>query len=145
MALLQGRPVPAAEVTRALPSEERRVARGSLPAWQKHRLIAHVDANIGRRVSVRELAALIHLSASHFQRAFKRAFGVAPHGYVARRRIEVAQGLMLATRHSLTEIALHCGLADQSHLTRWFRRLVGETPSAWRRLQSISEPPPPRG
>jgi AraC family transcriptional regulator len=35
----------------------------------------------------------------------------------------------------LSEIALSCGLADQSHLSRWFRRIVGETPHAWRRIQ----------
>jgi AraC family transcriptional regulator len=58
---------------------------------------------------------------------------------VIRRRVERAQGLMLATDASLSDIALDCGLADQSHLTRLFRRIVGESPRAWRRAR-ISAP-----
>ena len=134
IALLQGEPVAAARVTAVL-SEGRRVSRGGLLTWQRHRLIAHVDANIGRRIPVSELAALLQLSPSHFHRSFRCAFGVAPHHYLARRRIEVAQGLMLTTQDTLSEIALSCGLADQSHLSRWFRRIVGETPYAWRRIR----------
>jgi AraC-like DNA-binding protein len=135
IALLQGKPAPDSGVTRALPVEERPPLRGSLMAWQRRRLIAHVDANLGRRIPVSELAGILHLSSSHFHRAFKSAFGVAPHSFLARRRIEVAQGLMLTTHHTLSEIALQCGMADQSHLSRWFRRVVGETPHAWRRMR----------
>ena len=45
---------------------------------------------------------------------------------------ELAQALMLTTGASLCEIALSCGMSDQSHFTRSFRRIVGETPSSWR-------------
>jgi AraC-like DNA-binding protein len=135
IALLQGKSVPAPQVMHVVPVEARPLQRGSLMAWQKRRLIEHVDANLGRSIPINELAALLHLSSSHFHRAFKSAFGIAPHRFLARRRIEVAQGLMLTTQHTLSEIALQCGLADQSHLSRWFRRVVGETPHAWRRLR----------
>jgi len=47
----------------------------------------------------------------------------------------VAQSLMLAGREPLCAIALRCGLSDQSHFTRVFRRIVGETPYAWRRTR----------
>ena len=43
---------------------------------------------------------------------------------------------MLSTDAPLSEIALDCGLADQAHLSRLFRRIVGETPRAWRRARS---------
>jgi AraC-like DNA-binding protein len=49
------------------------------------------------------------------------------------RRIEMSQGLMLATTSPLSEIALRCGMSDQSHFSRAFRRVMGETPDAWRR------------
>ena len=52
-----------------------------------------------------------------------------------RRRIEVAQDLMLSTREPLGAIALSCGMSDQSHFSRWFRRIVGETPHQWRRMR----------
>jgi AraC-like DNA-binding protein len=54
---------------------------------------------------------------------------------VIRRRVERAQGLMLSTDAPLSAIALDCGLADQAHLSRLFRRIVGESPRAWRRAR----------
>jgi AraC-like DNA-binding protein len=57
------------------------------------------------------------------------------HGYVMRKRVEMAQELMLSTSEPLSSIALICGLSDQSHLTRWFRRVLGQTPAFWRRMR----------
>jgi AraC family transcriptional regulator len=107
--------------------------RGRLARWQARRVLAYVETNLDARLKVSEIAGTVHLSASHFSRAFKRTFGMTVHAWVMRRRIETAQGMMLNTAHTLSEIALRCGLSDQSHLTRWFRRVVGETPGSWRR------------
>jgi transcriptional regulator GlxA family with amidase domain len=114
---------------------QRHVATEGLTAWQIQRLIAHVDANFARSIRVAELAELLGLSTGHFSRAFKGAFGVPPHTYVLRRRIEVAQGLMLTTCEPLSSIALTCGMCDQSHFTHSFLRIVGETPGSWRRTR----------
>jgi AraC-like DNA-binding protein len=107
--------------------------RGRLARWQARRVLAYVETNLDARLKVSEIAGAVHLSASHFSRAFKRTFGMTVHAWVMRRRIETAQGMMLNTPDTLSEIALRCGLSDQSHLTRWFRRVVGETPGSWRR------------
>jgi AraC-like DNA-binding protein len=45
--------------------------------------------------------------------------------------------MMLTTTEPLCRIALDCGLCDQSHLTRLFRRVVGTTPNAWRREYAL--------
>jgi AraC family transcriptional regulator len=117
-----------------VPSQlETRVARGGLPAWQTRKIFAHVESNLRGRIPIRDLARLLNLSASHFCRAFKCTYGVSPRDYVLRRRIEVAQGLMLTTSEPLSSIALKCGMCDQAHFTRSFHRIVGETPYAWRR------------
>ena len=112
-----------------------RVARGGLPEWQMRRVFAHVEANLYRKVTIRELARLLNLSTSHFGRAFKRTLGVSPCAYVLRRRIEVSQRLMLTTSESLSSIAFRCGMCDQQHFTRSFHRIVGETPHTWRRTR----------
>jgi AraC-like DNA-binding protein len=52
---------------------------------------------------------------------------------VTSRRGIRAQELLIRSREPLAQIALRCGLSDQSHFTRVFRRLVGVTPGAWRR------------
>jgi len=112
-----------------------RVMPGGLPAWQARRVSAHVEGNISARIHIPQLARLVGLSASHFCRAFKCSFGVSPRAYVLRRRIEVAQALMLTTPAPLSAIAVSCGMCDQQHFTRSFRRIVGETPSTWRRAR----------
>jgi AraC family transcriptional regulator len=120
---------------RGQPSIGTHVARGGLPAWQTRRVFAHVEANLCRKIPIGELARLLGLSASHFCRAFKCTIGFSPRDYVLRRRIELAQGLMLRTSEPLSSIAVNCGMCDQSHFTRSFHRIVGETPYTWRRTR----------
>jgi AraC family transcriptional regulator len=110
----------------------RQIPRGGFAAWQSRRLAAHVDANLGGKIVIKDLAASLDLSVGHFCRAFKRTFGMTARIWIRHRRIEFAQGLMLTTGASLSEIALSCGMSDQSHFTRSFRRIVGEAPSSWR-------------
>ncbi len=109
--------------------------RGGLAPWQIRKVANYVETHLGRTLRNEDLAALVRLNPSHFGRAFRNSFGEPPHEYVIRRRVERAQGLMLSTGASLSDIALDCGLSDQSHLTRLFRRIVGETPRAWRRAR----------
>jgi transcriptional regulator GlxA family with amidase domain len=95
--------------------------------------LAHIEANLGTTIRNQELAAIARLKTFHFNVAFRNSVGDSPHGYLIRRRVERAQGLMLSTQKSLSDIAAECGLADQGHLTRLLRRIVGESPAAWRR------------
>ena len=108
---------------------------GGLAPWQIRKVSSYIDAQLSRSIRNEELAALVRLNTSHFGRAFRTSFGQPPHDYVIRRRIERAQGLMLSTDAPLSDIAFDCGLADQSHLTRLFRRIAGESPRAWRRAR----------
>jgi AraC-like DNA-binding protein len=107
--------------------------RGGLARWQINRITTYIDANIGSAIRATDLAALVRLSASHFFHAFKDTFAETPLAYVARRRMALAQQLMLTTDEPLAQIALACGLCDQSHFTRVFRRVVGTSPYTWRR------------
>lgn len=101
--------------------------------WQLKRVRHHIDQNIGSSISVEKLAAVAKLSPSHFSRAFRISTGLSPHAFVIQARIEHARTLMQDSSASLAEIAFQCGLADQSHLSRVFRRVMGKSPSQWRR------------
>jgi len=134
VALLDGQPGTGI-LRQAGDRESGRNQRGSFAAWQSRRLAAHVDANLAGKIVIKDLAASLDITVGHFCRAFKRTFGIPARIWIRQRRIELAQGLMLTTGASLSEIALSCGMCDQSHFTRAFRRIVGQTPSAWRRTR----------
>lgn len=112
---------------------DRPVVPGGLAPWQTRRVATLIEARPGASLPLCRLAAEVRLSRGHFARAFKRSFGVTPHAYVTERRIARAKALMLAAETPLSTIALECGLSDQAHFSRLFRRLTGETPLAWRR------------
>lgn len=112
-----------------------KVARQGLAPWQVRRVLAHIEANLSAPLRNKDLAAVARLSPFHFAVAFRNSVGESPHEHVIRRRVERAQGLMLSTDKPLSIIAVDCGLADQAHLTRLFRRIVGESPAAWRRAR----------
>jgi AraC family transcriptional regulator len=135
MALLQMKPITIPPANHEPRQRPREIPRGGLALWQARRIAAHVEANLAGKIHIKDLAGLLDISSSHFSRAFKCTFGVTAHGWLLRRRIEVAQGLMLTTDSTLTEIAHSCGMADHAHFTHRFRRLVGETPYAWRRMR----------
>jgi AraC family transcriptional regulator len=123
------------------PTERRsKLVRGGLAPWQVRRVTSHIEANLDATIRIKDLAALIKLSPSHFSRAFKKGFADSPHRYLMRRRLERALGMMLTTNASLGQIAGDCGFADQAHFNKLFRRLVGESPRAWRRARGCSRP-----
>lgn len=113
--------------------EGTQAAAGGLARWQVLRLARFIEAHLDEPVPLHRLAAEVRLSRGHFARAFKRSFGRTPHAYLTERRIARAKSMMLRTTTPLSAIALACGLSDQPHLSRLFRRQTGETPLAWRR------------
>jgi AraC family transcriptional regulator len=117
------------------PSAERRGPTPALLAWQMRRVESYIEERLGQPILVANLSELVNLSDAHFSRAFRLSYGEPPHAYIVRRRLEFAARLMLSSHNGLSEIALQCGFSDQSHLSKQFRRLTGEAPAAWRRLQ----------
>jgi len=105
-----------------------------LAPWQAKWTLAYIEASLGSKIAIGEMADRVALSKSHFSRAFKRSFGCPPMAYVGLRRVERAKLMITSTSQRLMDIALACGFADQSHLTRYFRRVVGMSPGLWRRM-----------
>jgi len=113
-------------------ASERSCLRGGLPAWQAKRIRSYIENKLDSSIRTSDLAGVVQLSTSHFFRAFRNTFGETPAAYITQRRIRRAQELMLTSR-PLSQVALECGMCDQAHLCRVFRRFVGINPNAWRR------------
>ena len=107
--------------------------RGGLAPWQAKRVAAYIEANINSNFRATDLAGIVQLSVSYFFRAFRRSFGETPHAYVTRQRMRRAQVIMRSSQMPLSQIALDCGMSDQAHFTRVFRKVVGINPGVWRR------------
>jgi AraC-like DNA-binding protein len=111
-----------------------RPRQGGLNAWQERVARELIDAHIDGSLALQTVAEACGLSTSHFAHAFKASIGMAPHRWLLLRRVARARDLLRRTRDSLTDVALACGFADQSHFTRVFRRATGHTPRAWKQM-----------
>jgi AraC family transcriptional regulator len=115
-------------------------ARVGLVPWKARVIKRYIEQHLEEGLRNRELAAVVGLSESYFCRAFKETFGDTPHRYIVRRRIEHARELLLTTDVSLGQIGIDCGLADQAHFCRLFRRFHGESPGSFRRARAVVTP-----
>ena len=91
-----------------------------------------MDAASHEEWPVRRLARVSGVSAAHFARSFKEAFGVPPHRYLLTRRVERAKTLLRDTDMSVTDIAFQTGWESLGTFTRTFRDVTGESPGALR-------------
>lgn len=107
--------------------------RHGLAPWQIRKVTDYIKTHLSERVRVSDLAKQVRLSASSFSRAFKVSMSTTPHKWQLSERILTAQIMLSEGTHSLTEVALATGFAEQSHFARVFKEIVGVTPGAWQR------------
>src|SRR3954462_3270845 len=90
------------------------------------------DARYAEPLGVDDLARAAGLSRAHFSRAFRRAFGETPHGYLLTRRLERAAALLRTTDRSVADICMSVGLQSVGSFTTSFTRHFGRTPTEYR-------------
>ena len=93
---------------------------------------SHLQEHFHESVRLDELAAVARVSRFHLVHAFTREIGLSPHAYQVHIRVEHARRL-LQRGMSAAGAAASVGFADQSHLTRWFKRILRLTPSDYAR------------
>ncbi len=102
---------------------------GVLDAAMLGRLRDYLMAHLDEPIEVATLARMTKRSQFHFSRVFRRSVGVSPYRYIVYLRLRRAVELVREGRLGLAEIAANTGFADQSHLSRWVRRVHGASPT----------------
>jgi len=108
-------------------------SKGGLPPQCLRRVMEYMYTNIDRQVALKDLAALAGLSQSHFSRQFCETTRLSPCRYMLALRIERSKELLKNPDISILEVALSVGFENQQHFSTVFRRLVGVSPSSYRR------------
>lgn len=92
------------------------------------RVLEYVNDNLADDTSLETLAGVVAISPSHFCALFKRSVGTSPHSYVIQQRVARAKDLLVRGGQSIADVASEVGFADQAHLTRHMKKLLGATP-----------------
>jgi AraC family transcriptional regulator len=116
------------EITKARTRDEARMQR----------VCDYMHAHLAEEVSLQDLAQVAYVSRFHLIRMFKQTYGETPYQRLTRLRIQRAQRLLATSDTPIMQIALDCGITNQSNFAAAFRRLVGLSPRAYR--QSINAP-----
>jgi AraC-like DNA-binding protein len=123
-----GRIIGTAGTTRRLGAEGREL----IGAHGFETVVAHIRDHYSEHISNRQLAALAHMSVRAFERKFQDAFHLTPQQYVRKLRVRMACRALVYGEKPLSEVALECGFADQSHFAREFRHQTRQTPREYR-------------
>lgn len=104
-------------------------------------LVDYIERNLARRIAVDELARIARLSVFQLSRAFRRNHATTPYGLVLAIRVRHAKRCLDAGA-TIAEAAQRAGFADQSHLTRHFKRIAGVTPKRYHAAARRGSPAP---
>ncbi len=96
------------------------------------RVMEYIEEHFAENISVQDLAGVACLSLHHFSRAFASTTNISPYQYVTNRRLTAGKKFLEDEDLSLTEVALMCGFASQSHFTTKFKEHLGLTPGLYR-------------
>ncbi|MBH0058778.1 helix-turn-helix domain-containing protein [Pseudoalteromonas sp. SWXJZ94C] len=119
------------------PYEDQRYLEGAVDRHPDE-LIAQIQfwlkTNLATELNLQEVAAQFSLSYRTFTRRFRVATNQSPIEYWQQLRVEGAKELLASSNLSIQEVALEVGYNDQGHLTRVFKKVLSQTPSAYRKV-----------
>ena len=90
--------------------------------------------NMAENASIASIAKRYNVCPAHFIRSFKSAYGMTPNEYKQNHRRSHAMNLLKMTNLSIQDVAQQCGFEDSFYFSRFFKKAVGVSPSAYRKL-----------
>jgi len=102
--------------------------QGGLPRAKLVRAVEYIQDQLDADLTVSGIAQAVNMSPHHFTQLFKESTGQSPYQYVVEARVRKAKQLLTTGKFTISEVAHNVGFADQSHLTRHFKRVFGLPP-----------------
>jgi AraC family transcriptional regulator len=99
-----------------------------LSTGKLQQVIDYINEHLDEDLGLTELARLVQMSPHYFSQLFKQSTGTTPHQFVISCRVERAKQLLLQRQFTIAEVAFIVGFANQNHLNRHFKKLLGVTP-----------------
>lgn len=93
----------------------------------------YVKNNLGRKLTLSDIARSLHCSTVTLTEHFKKEFGITINDYITKKRMDLAESLLISTDDPLREIASVCGFSDVEYFSRTFKKYHEASPAAWRR------------
>lgn len=109
------------------------IRRAGMPPPRLDRVLDYIGEKLGENLSLSALAEIAGMNLFYFARLFKQSTGTSPHQYVLEQRMQRAKQLLRNSPITIFEASVRTGFVDQAHFTKVFRRLVGVTPTEYRR------------
>jgi AraC-like DNA-binding protein len=100
-------------------------------------VLHYIEEHVGKKISLDELANVMHLDPVYFSNLFTRTFHIPPSQFVVQKRVERAQQLLAFTNHTMKQIAEQCGFDNQMYFARVFQLRTGLTPTKYRQVVRI--------
>ncbi|HEY1082452.1 MAG TPA: AraC family transcriptional regulator [Prosthecobacter sp.] len=103
------------------------------PYQQIERALTYIRSHFRERITVEELASMVHLSTRQLHRKFVETFGCSPQAFILKLRIQAACDALQHEDAQISQIAAQVGFCDQSSFTQHFHRHMGMTPLKYQR------------
>lgn len=97
------------------------------------KVIDYVALHLNEEITVKTMADIAHMSATHFSRVFKQKSGFSPYEYVLNARLNTAKELLLKTDMSVTDIAYETGFNSEANFVYCFTKNEGVSPGRFRK------------
>lgn len=99
-------------------------------------IYSYIDTHYEQKISIQEIANIVHLSEASFCRYFKKMTRLTFTKFVNHYRIEKAKNLLLQN-NTVTETCFHCGFESLSYFNRTFKKITGKNPQSFKKEYSI--------
>jgi AraC-like DNA-binding protein len=101
--------------------------------------INYINQNIQGKIEINELARQTKWDTFHFSRMFKKYVGLSPYNYILKRKIEIAQSLLMESDQKIVDIAFELGFDNHSNFSVRFKKITGFSPENYRKIDRVKK------